>query len=333
MDRRAFLGTLRGGLSARRGAGRGEGARRPRIGLLFANTPEAEIKGGLPVSPYPRVVLVRMRELGWVDGQNITIERKSAEGRFERFPSLATELLSLPVDLIVMTAPTSAVQQMKQVAGEIPIVVAGGDPDGLVRLGLANSLGRPGGTVTGLTTSTESPELESKRLQVLKESVPKVARVAYLGASSPLPPVVEATAHALSVKLLPVELTSPEDFDTAFAAIRRGRVDALLVGRTGFFWGHRRRITDFAARERLPAVYGNRIFAESGGLVAYGTDYVDIYRRAAAYVDKILKGVKPGEIPIEQPTKFELVISVKTAKALGLTIPPSLLARADQVIE
>ena len=186
--------------------------------------------------------------------------------------------------------------------------------------------------MTGLTNVT-SLELREKRLQLLKEAVPKARRVAYLGTTAPLDQPIEAAARVLSLTVLPVDVPAPEELEKAFAAITRDRIDAVNVGEAWFFWGHRRRIIEVGAKQHLPAMYGNRIFTESGGLMSYGIDYVDLERRAAAYVDKILKGAKPGDLPIEQPTKFELAINLKTAKALGLTVPPSLLARADQVIE
>jgi putative ABC transport system substrate-binding protein len=334
IDRRTFLAGTGAVLLAAPLPGEAQPAGKvPRIALLFANTPTAEIIGPQSTSPYVIAFLKGMRDLGWVDGQNIIIERRSAEGQPDRFPALVNEVVGLNVALMMITGPPSAIQQAQQARATMPIVLAGTtDPENLIRLGLIKTIARPGGSVTGLTTVT-GPEIRDKRLQLLKDAVPKARRVAYLGAVPPLQPQTEATARALKLTLLPVGVPAPRDFEKAFAAITRDRVDALFLGDAGFFWGHRHRIIEFAARQRLPAMYTYRIFAESGGLMAYGTDYADLYRRAATYVDKILKGAKPGDLPIEQPTKFELVINLKTAKALGLTIPPSLLGRADEVIQ
>jgi putative tryptophan/tyrosine transport system substrate-binding protein len=301
----------------------------PRIGLLFANTPQAEFTGPEPTSPYARAFLEGMRALGWIDGRNITIERRSAEGQPSRFAALVQELIGLHLDLLVTAAPFSVVQQA---ASRMPVVIAGADTDNLLQAGLVKSLAQPGGNVTGLTISP-GPSIRGKRLQLLTEAVRNVSQVAYLGAPLALDPLPEAAARVLKLTLLPVEVATPDGLDNAFAAIRQKRVDAIFIGGAGFFWGHRLRIIEFAARQRLPAVYPYRIFAESGGLMSYGADYVDLYRRAATYADKILKGAKPGDLPVEQPTKFELVINLKTAKALGLTIPQAVLLRADELIQ
>ena len=301
----------------------------PRIGLLFANTPQAEFTGPEPTSPYARAFLEGMRALGWIDGRNIMIERRSAEGRPDRYSALLQELIGLHLDLLVTTAPFSVVQQG---ASRMPVVVAGADVENLIQAGLIKGLARPGGNVTGLTISP-GPSIWDKRLQLLTEAVRKVSQVAYLGSPNALDPPPEAAARALNLTLLPVEVAAPDGFEKAFAAIRQKRVDAVFVGGGSFFWGHRIKIIEFAARQRLPAVYPYRIFAESGGLMSYGADYVDLYRRAATYVDRILKGAKPADLPVEQPTKYELVVNLNTAKALGLTIPQAVLQRADELIQ
>jgi putative ABC transport system substrate-binding protein len=301
----------------------------PRIAFIFANTPEAEITGPHPTSRSAQAFLDGMRQRGWVDGQNITIELRTVAGQPERYPAVAQEVVALHPDLIVLLG--SGVSKVIGISQKIPIVVVGGD---LIGMGLAQSLAHPGGTVTGLTDSV-SPEIVGKRLELLKEAVPRASHVAVL-LSVPIPrfrPETEAAARALNLTLLPVNVPAPEEFETAFTTIRRARVGAILVGGSPLFWGHRHRIIAFAAEERLPACYWDRIFAESGGLMSYGADYADLTRRAASYVDKILRGAKPGDLPIEQPTKFELIINLKTVKALGLTIPQTLLQRADQIIE
>jgi len=241
------------------------------------------------------------------------------------------ELVKLPADVVV-TSGTAGAIAMRQASSSIPIVVAGGN---LVEDGLAQSLAHPGGTVTGLTGAA-SPEIWGKRAQLLKEVCPQVSRVAVFFS----PPrsrnwsvTLEEAARTLGLTLAPAEVTASDRFETAFASIRRARVDAIILGYSPFFWANRRKIIEFAANEHLPAMYWDRIYAESGGLMSYGADLADIDGLAAIYVDKILRGAKPADLPIEQPTKYELVINLKTAKALGLTIPPSLLARADEVFQ
>ena len=275
-----------------------------------------------------------LRERGWVEGQNIVIERRWSEGRAERFPSLAAELVSLKVDVIV-AGPTPPAVAAKNATGTIPIVMWGvGDPVGQ---GLIASLARPGGNVTGLSFSVGS-ETFGKGLELLKETVPKVRRVAVLSnpanASHALAiENVKVAARLLGVQLQLLEARGPEEFDGAFAAMAKERVAALLVPTDPVFFLHRARLADLAAKNRLPSVHSLREYVEAGGLMSYGPSLADLGRRAATFVDKILKGAKPADLPVEQPTKFELVINLKTAKALGLTIPQSLLLRTDQVIE
>jgi putative tryptophan/tyrosine transport system substrate-binding protein len=275
-----------------------------------------------------------LAELGYVEGRNFVIEYRSADGRAERFADLATELVRLRVDVIV-TSGTSAALAAKHVTATIPIVMASsGDP---VFASLVSSLARPGGNVTGFHTMAP-PELAGKRLQLLKEVMPGLSRVGVLLDSADVYALVmmreiERVAHAIGVHLYSVKTWHGEDFDRAFEAALVDRVDALVAIEGVQTVMNLARIVDFATKSRLPAIYGLREFVDAGGLMAYGTDLSDLFRRSATYVDRILKGAKPADLPVEQPTKFELVINLKTAKALGLTIPPSLLARADHVIE
>ncbi len=300
-----------------------------RIGLLLALSPEL-------VQAVLDAFRQGLRDLGYVEGKNIVIEYRSAEGKLDRLPGLAAELVRLKVDVIV-TGLNPGTVAAKQATTTIPIVMAIGiNPVGA---GLVPSLARPGGNVTGLTYDV-SPEIHAKRLQLLKEVVPQVSRVAVLWDPSFAPDVVEISARAvrnaaqkLGVTLHFVEVRGPDDFDQAFAAMARERANGLLAFGGPLLFAHRRRIADLAAKHRLPATYVVREFADSGGLFSFGANQADLYRRAATYVDKILKGAKPADLPVEQPTKFELVINLKTAKALGLTIPQSVLIRADEIIQ
>ena len=275
-----------------------------------------------------------LRELGWVEGQNIVIESRFAEGRFDRLPDLAAELVRLKMDVIV-AAPTPAALAAKNATRTIPIVMISiPDPVGQ---GLIASLARPGGNVTGSSYSA-GVEIFGKLLELLREIVPKVRQVAVL--SNPANPVqaflirdVKVAARSLGVQLQLLDARGPTEFDGAFAAMAKERVRALLVVADPAYTLHLTRLIDLAARSRLPAAYSQRGFVDAGGLISYGPNLPDLWRRAATFVDKILKGAKPADLPVEQPTKFELVINLKTAKALGLTIPQSLLIRADQVIE
>ena len=302
----------------------------PRIGFIFSNTPQADLDGPHPASPYLRAFLDQLRELGWVDGRNITVERRTADGQLGRYVDLARELMALRVNVIVVSG-TGGVFKVREVNDTVPIVMAGGIAEALFSAGVAKSLARPGGTVTGFTTAI--PGLEDKRLQLLKEAVPGASRVAYLGATAPLPSRTEAAARALNVTVVAVETATADGLDKAFGEVKRARADAVLaVWGPQFFWSARQRISDLATQHRLPAIYWDRAFTDVGGLISYGPDYLDIDRRAAFHVDKILKGIKPGDIPIEQPAKFELVVNLKTARTLALTIPPSFVERADRLI-
>jgi putative tryptophan/tyrosine transport system substrate-binding protein len=275
-----------------------------------------------------------LRGLGWVEGQNIAIEYRFAEGRYDRLPDLAADLVRLKVNVIAAWG-TAATTAAKNATRTIPIVMIGaGDPVGL---GLIASIARPGGNVTGSTFSV-GVETAGKGLELLREALPKVRRVAVLtNPANPAQPLalesVKAAARSLGMQLQLLEARGPDDFDGAFAAMAKERVGALLVVSEAMFNLHRVRLVDRAARNKLPSMHGFREDAEAGGLMSYGADLADLSRRSATYVDKILKGATAGGLPVEQPTKFELVINLKTAKALGLTIPASVLSRADQVIE
>ena len=305
-----------------------QAAKVPRIGYLSSN---------LAASPHlPEAFRQGLRDFGYVEGRNVVIEYQSAEGKPERLSALAAELVALQVDVIVAPGTPQALAT-RQATGILPIVFAtAADPVGS---GLVTSLARPGGNVTGL--SILASELVGKRLELLTQAVPGVSRVAVLWqpgghderTDKDILKEAEVAARALGVRLQFVEARGPADFDKAFLDMTRTRVGALTVLTGIMFLNERRRLVDLAAKHRLPAVYGGRDFVDAGGFMAYGPDLADLYRRAATYVDKILKGAKPGDLPVEQPTKFELVINLKTTKALGLMIPPSLLQRADQVIE
>jgi len=297
----------------------------PRIGVLTnAHGPE--------VMPLWEALRKGLSEHGWVEGQNIFIERRYAEGQVERFPSLAAQLVSGNPDLIVAVSTLGA-RAAKQATSTIPIVmVYVGDPVGD---GLVASLAQPGDNVTGLTFLV-GPEMVGKYLELLKETVPTVSRVGFLFHQA-TPPIflkeVQAAAQVLAVKLQPLKVQSPNELEGAFATITKGGATGLLVLPHPFTYAHAKQIVDLAAKRRLPAVYGFRESVEAGGLMAYAANAPDMFRRAATYVDKILKGAKPANLPVEQPTKFELVINLKTAKQIGLTIPPNVLARADKVIK
>jgi putative ABC transport system substrate-binding protein len=297
----------------------------PRIGVLSSGSPAIDQSH---IDAFRR----GLHDLGYLEGQNIVLEYRWAEGNLDRLPVLAAQLVRLSVALIV-TGGTVGVQAAKQATPTIPII-AGGAGD-LVGSGLVASLPRPGGNITGLTDI--SPELTGKQLELLKEAVPGVSRVAFLyhASSNAARHVQEAqaAAHKLAIQLQPVEVREAQALPSAFAAMTGQGAEALVTVLSFFTLYHRRQLVELAAQSRLPAMYQGREFMEVGGLLSYGTDRIDQWRRAATYADKILKGAKPADLPVEQPTKFELVINLKTAKALGLTIPPALLFQADEVIQ
>lgn len=273
-----------------------------------------------------------LSELGYIDGQTIVVEFRSAEGRSERIPGLVSELVSLKVDVLVAASSPGALAA-KKATGTIPIVMVATDPIGL---GLVDSLARPGGNVTGLSYFNEA--ILAKRLEMLVELVPGLARAAVLknptiAAHANFWEATEAAAGKLGVALQALDVHEPDDFEAAFAAAVRGNAQALIAFDDGLTIAYRPRIVALAASSHLPAIYGLREFPDDGGLISYGPNFADLTRRSATYVDKILKGAKPSELPVEQPTKIDLVINRKTANALGLSVPPTLLARADDVIE
>ena len=323
IPRRAFMAVIAGGLLAAPRAPEAQPATIRRIGVLS------------PASPGPSSLLGAfqqgLRELGYVEGQNIRLEYRFAETRLERLAGLAAELVGLKVDVIFAINSTAA-QAALRATKTIPIVFTWvADP-----LGLVTNLARPGGNVTGLTTITT--ELSGKRLELFKAVLPGISRIAVLwNSANPVATHVfrelEVASVPLGVQLFPMGVRGSTEFEDAFRAAERARATALFVIEEGTFFPHRGRILSLAAQHRLPAASQFRDFAEAGGLLSYGPNLPDLFRRAAIYVDKILKGAKAGDLPVERPEKFELVINLKTARTLGLTIPPSLLQRADQVIE
>ena len=296
----------------------------PRIGYLGGGSAEIE-------KVWLDAFLQGLRELGYVESKNIFVERRYAAGRYDDVPKLAAELLSLKVD-VILAASTPVAHGAKKATLVIPIVMVVADPVGT---GLVSSLARPGGNITGL--SDFHADLVTKRLELLKEVVTSLSRVAVL--SNPASPTcltqfkdLNAAAPALGLTLVGVEASNPENLPNSFSRIKKERVGAVFVCGDRMFNTHRRQIFDLVNKNRLPAIYSTKEYADTGGLMSYGANFPELYRRAAIYVDKILKGAKPAELPVEQPTKFELVINLKAAKQIGLTIPPNVLARADKVI-
>ena len=326
MDRRRFLLTsLAGALAAPRAAEAQQAGKKYRIGCLY---------NGNPTQSAPTVDAFRegMRELGWVDGQNVSLEYRWADGNLDRLPALVADLVRLPVDVIHL-AGGPAIRAARQTTRTIPIVVAlMSDP---VVLGFVTSFARPGGSITGLAVQFE--DLASKQMQLVKETMPNAARVAILdhhgipnpGAQSS----AETAARALGLTVRVIGIRNESDLQAAFRTAKAEHADAMYVLPSPTFNRHRALLAELAMKHRLPGIYEAKEYVVAGGLMSYGPSFPDLFRRSASYVDRILKGAKPGDLPIEQPTKFELVINLKTAKALGLTIPPSVLARADQVIE
>jgi putative ABC transport system substrate-binding protein len=326
MKRRQFITLLGGAAAAWPLAARAQQrGKLPTVGFLLPNTRSA-------ASEWVAALTLRLRELGWIEGRNITIEYRWAEGRNERFAEIAAEFVRLKVDVIV-TSGTPAVMASKLATSVVPIVFAtAGDPVGS---GLVASLARPGGNVTGLATL--AADLAGKRIELLREVVPSLGRLAIMGnAGNPFTLLelgeVQAAARTLGLDVVMLEIRQAQDIASAFEALK-SRADALYVCTDGLANTNRIRINTSALGARLPTMHGSRDYVEAGGLLSYGPNFPDLFRRAADYVHKILHGVKPGDIPVEQPTKFDLVLNLTTAKALGLTVPPTLLARADEVIE
>ena len=322
-DRRAFIGSVAGGLFAWPFTTFAQQPTKvPRIGSL-ANTEGPAWEG------FRR----GLRELGYVDGRNVTVEWRWAEGKADRYAALANELVQLNVDLIV-TSSTSATLAAKLATSSIPIVMlSSAYPD---KMGLVESLAHPGGNITGFSNAT--PELMGKRLQLLKEIASTTSRVAVLwDPASPIEQIgfreMLASATVFGVEIRSIGVRTPDDYPAAFAAVTASRSDALHANGNPVNFKNMHLIADFALRNRLPSSYIERSFVDAGGLLSYGSSFMDTYRRAATYVDRILKGAKPADLPIQLPTKFEFVINLKTAKALGLTIPQSLLLRADEIIQ
>jgi putative ABC transport system substrate-binding protein len=327
VQRRDFLVAAGALLAAPLAAEAQQAARVYRIGYL------ATSRG--PSPHLYEALLQGLHDLGYAEGRNVVIEFRDADGKLERLPALAADLVAIKVDVIVAVSTPHALAA-KQATKTIPIVFTSvGDPVGS---GLVSSHARPGGNVTGLASRTQ--ELVSKCLEQLKQAVPGVQRVAVLWhpgsrgerTEEDTLKQAEAAARSLGVQLQRFEARGPEDFDRAFSAMTRARADALIVLSSTMLFAERRRLVELAAKTRLPAVYPWREAADAGGLMAYGANIEDLFRRSATYVDKILKGAKPGDLPVQQPEKFEVVINLKTANDLGLTIPPSVLARADEVI-
>jgi putative tryptophan/tyrosine transport system substrate-binding protein len=316
------LATLAGSLTA----GAQPTAKVSRIGVLSPGAPSTS-------SQLDAAFTQGLREQGYVEGQNAVVERRFAEGRAERISEIATELVRLKLDVIV-TSTDVAIAAVKRQTQTIPIVMANStDPVGT---GFVANLARPGGNVTGLTGI--SPELSAKRLELLKEVVPGLSRVAIMWNPDDRGAVLdykeaENAARSLGLQLQSVEVSRADDFDRAFSVLTTGRTEALIIIGSALAFTNRDQLASWAQKNRLPSMYGQRAYVDAGGLIAYGPSLAEQWRRAATYVGKILNGAKPGELPVEQPTQFELVINLKTAKALGLTLPPSLLRRADQVIQ
>jgi putative ABC transport system substrate-binding protein len=329
IERRAFVGGIAIGALAAPRIALAQSARKPyRIGVLSLR-PASELSGPRPRSKASQALLQGLVDLGYVYGRDFVIEVRGSGGNPELFPALAAELVRLQVDVILAAGP--ALSALKQATSTIPVImVATLDP---VQQGFVQSIGHPGHNFTGF--SFQAPETTGKRLELLKELVPGPAPVAVLwdGFSTVVWLAAEAAARERGWKLLSLETRAPDQIDAAFKAATSARAGSLLVFAAAILFPNRRKVANLATKHRLPAMFELREYVDAGGLIAYGADINDIWRRAAVYVDKILKGARPADLPVEQPTKFELVVNVKTARAIGLTIPPSLLARADEVIQ
>ena len=331
MIRRTFIAGLCAGASPLAGKAQPAG-KTYRIGFVFPNAPVADMTGDNPPNRYAAAFVHALRGLGYVEGRNLVLERRSAEGKVERYESITAELLARNVDLIVGASDAWG-QAAKRVTSTVPIIVAGMISP--LQVGIVDSLARPGGNVTGFTFQA-GPEIEGPRLQMLLEAVPQVRRLAYLGTQSDWEGaegnVVRTMAQTRGVSLLHADF-APTNYTSGLESIARDKAEAIFASRNGVHYVNRHALTTFMLAQRLPSIHAWRDVVEAGGLLSYASDYADILRRAAGYVDAILKGAKPENLPVQQPVKFELVINLKTATTLGLALPPTLLARADEVIE
>ena len=329
MRRREFI-TLVGGTAVTSSLpARAQPKRLPMVALIFASAPLVEMLGSDPASPVARAFVHGLRDLGWIDGRNVVIERRSADGDPQRAPAIIAELLARGVDVVMLGSTRWLHRAMQQATRTIPIVAIFGDDP--VAAGLIASLARPGGNLTGVT-STTGPDFYGKRLQLLHEIAPRVTRAAFLATREVLEQV-RGVARPARIDLVPVEIERVEQFAEAFATIQHERADALMLSQGPVIDLNTHRILAFASEHRLPTIFSAREAVEAGSLMSYGVSTPSRFRQAARLVDKFLKGAKIGDIPTEQPTTFELVINAKTAQALGLTIPPTILVQADEVIE
>lgn len=332
MRRREFITVLGSAAATWPFAARAQQAGRVhRVALIFPNAPLSDMTGPEPVSRYVRAFVHALRDLGYAEGSSLVLERRSAEGRYDRFAEIAAELIQSKVDVIV-AANNLAIDALKRVTSTVPIIMAPAiDP---VESGLVESLARPGGNITGFTFDP-GPEIEGRRLQLLKEAVPAASRIGFFGTRSEWEQIgkeLKTAAQGLGVTVFHVELI-PSNYAEAFARIGVEAGAALLASRNGVHFVNKRLVVDMTIERRLPGLFAWRDITEAGGLMSYSADYSETLRRAAGYVDRILKGAKPADLPVQQPTKYELLINLKTARALGLSVPPTLLARADEVIE
>jgi putative ABC transport system substrate-binding protein len=330
VKRRKFITTLGAAVAARALPAHAQQPKRlPVVGLVASSAPVVDMVGSNPGSQPIRGFVQQLRDLDWIDGRNIVIERRSAEGDPQRASAIFAELIARGVDVIVLTGALFLQEAAQRATRTIPTVANfAEDP---IAAGLIAGLARPGGNLTGVTLFT-GPEFHSKQLQFLQELAPRISRIAFLATRRTLEHY-RSVARPLGAAVLPVEVDVAEPFETAFAMIVRERADAVIVGGGPLYYNHGPRVVEFAAERRLPAIYSFRESVAAGGLMAYGASVVGNFRQMARLVDKILKGAKPAELPVEQPAVFELVISSKTAAALGLTIPSTLLGIADEVIE
>jgi ABC-type uncharacterized transport system substrate-binding protein len=331
MKRREFIMLLGSAATWPLAARAQQTARVYRVALVFTTSPVSEMAGPDPIHPVARSFVHGLRALGYLEGQNLVLEHRTAEGKFERFPKIIGELVSRRVDVIV-TVTNAMTRAAMDVTRTVPIVMAYSVSP--VEHGLVQSLSLPGGNVTGLTMNIGSA-IPGKQLQLLKELLPRISRVAHLYSKGELAEEIQSAETAgreLGIKVLPAEHT-PTDYRGAFAFIERERPDAMIVGASAANVANRHSILEFAEQRRLPAMYASREFVSAGGLISYGVELADLFRRAAGYVDRILKGAAPSTLPVEQPIKFQLVINLKTAKMLDLSVPATLLALSDETLE